>query len=111
MRISDWSSDVCSSDLKAGRAEEQDMVQRIAPAARRLDEHAQIVARRRLADELVQPLGAKRGVDIRRPGSARSSRHSPFQLDRTSVVLGTSVSVRVALGCRRITKQKKKHKP
>src|SRR3546814_11077468 len=61
MRISDWSSDVCSSDLKAGRAEEQDMVQRIAPAARRLAEHAPIVARRPLADELVQPLGAKRG--------------------------------------------------
>lgn len=33
------------------RAEQQHMIERLGPAPRRLDEHAQIVARRRLADE------------------------------------------------------------
>jgi hypothetical protein len=46
------------------RAEEQHMVQRIAAPPRRLDEHAQILARRLLPDELVQALGAQRRVDI-----------------------------------------------
>ncbi len=41
------------------------MVQRIAASARRLDEDAQIVARRLLLpDELVQAFRAERGVDI-----------------------------------------------
>ena len=52
---------------EAGRAEEEDMVERVAAALRRLDEHPQILARRLLADELVERLGPKRGVDILGP--------------------------------------------
>src|SRR3546814_5438955 len=33
MRISDWSSDVCSSDLPAGGAEPSDVAHRVAPVS------------------------------------------------------------------------------
>ena len=49
---------------EAGRPDEQHMIERLAARFRRLDEHAQILARRLLADELVERLGAQRGVDI-----------------------------------------------
>ena len=49
------------------RAEEQHMVERLAAALRGLDEHAQILARRLLPDELVERLGPQRGVDILGP--------------------------------------------
>ncbi len=56
---------ICASVvLPRPAGEEQHMVERIAAPARRLDKHTQIVARRLLADELVQALGAKRGVAI-----------------------------------------------
>src|SRR3546814_3507506 len=53
MRISDWSSDVCSSDL-------QHVVERIAAAARRFDKDAQVLAHRPLPDEV---------IEVRRPES------------------------------------------
>ena len=40
------------------------MVQRVAATARRLDEHAQVLARRLLADEIVQAPRAERRIDI-----------------------------------------------
>ena len=46
------------------RAEEQDMVERLAARLGGLDEHAQVLARGLLADELVEMLGAQRGVDV-----------------------------------------------
>ena len=46
------------------RAEEEDMVERVAAPLGGLDEDAQILARRLLADELVERLGAQRGVEI-----------------------------------------------
>jgi hypothetical protein len=46
------------------RAEQQHMIERLRPAPRRLDEHAQIVARRRLADEFAQGLGTQRRILI-----------------------------------------------
>ena len=49
---------------EARRPEEEDMVERVAAALGGLDEHAQILARRLLADELVERLGAQRGVEI-----------------------------------------------
>src|SRR3546814_15518326 len=87
MRISDWSSDVCSSDLK-------------------IRKHPLIPC---WADE--QPRGA---TAIRRISQRRSYRrdveHLVFATDRKSVVSGKSVSVRVDLGGRRIIKKnKRKH--
>ena len=49
---------------EAGRADEQHMVERLAAALGRLDEHLQIGARRRLADELVERLRAQRHVGV-----------------------------------------------
>src|SRR3546814_8455813 len=84
MRISDWSSDVCSSDLVAGpfqhrprrlpqldahlvrgdmgqrgfpqarRAEQQDMIQRLVAIAGRLDEDFKLLAHAMLADVFLE---------------------------------------------------------
>src|SRR3546814_18571481 len=78
MRISDWSSDVCSSDL-AGTAR-RSSGETCANSARR------------------------------RRGGARQASGARQAADRKSVVQGTSVSVRVDLGGRRILKNKKKRK-
>src|SRR3546814_12065311 len=96
MRISDWSSDVCSSDL-GGRA------------PFRLDRrHRRFDRRTGQPDE-----GAETGADEGRRGRVdpRRRRLSPerrrVDRDRKSVVEGKSVSVRVDLGGRRIIKTKK----
>src|SRR3546814_12188179 len=84
MRISDWSSDVCSSDLasvparRGGRALDHGRV-RLRRAGRRL--------RDRLEPDAAEEEPRRRG-------------------DRKSVVSGKSVSVRVDLGGRRIIKKK-----
>src|SRR3546814_13492433 len=80
MRISDWSSDVCSSDL----------AERIALSWTPVP---LIVAKR-----------CRRVNDAHTAGPA--PRHGP---DRKSVVSGKSVSVRVDLGGRRIIKKKKRN--
>src|SRR3546814_16503032 len=87
MRISDWSSDVCSSDLLtlfyiAGRG-----VERLAEFH---DVDAALTQRR-----------PERRRGIRGPG-----RHLQLE-DRKSVVSGKSVSVCVDLGGRRIIKKKR----
>src|SRR3546814_15202343 len=67
MRISDWSSDVCSSDLRLAeprRAIEKHMVERIGARLRRLDEDAHILPRRRLPDDFGERFGAQRRVGI-----------------------------------------------
>ena len=46
------------------RTVEQDVVERLAPALRGIDEDAQILARRLLPDELVEALRAKRCVRV-----------------------------------------------
>src|SRR3546814_18178596 len=112
MRISDWSSDVCSSDLRARGCDSLRLIARTA----RLTGHAvdvdrkNIVGRFRIHD---------RGDRMRRYrwGALRRQRKNgsgfeehvpaPGQLDRKSVVSGKSVSVREALGVRRIIAQKK----
>src|SRR3546814_13996515 len=83
MRISDWSSDVCSSDLKT-----RCIVLMISPRMPRSRSER----------------SASR-TTIHSPGPAGVAR--PI-LDRKSVVSGKSVSVRVDLGGRRIIKKKKK---
>src|SRR3546814_4572764 len=56
MRISDWSSDVCSSDLRAGSGRERDAI-----ALRARDRHAARVIERGLAD-LARP--GKNALDL-----------------------------------------------
>src|SRR3546814_13827792 len=90
MRISDWSSDVCSSDLQP------------AGDAAQLRDDAAL---------LLQPRGGGGAGRERRPqpaGGRRAHRrhcHARRQ-DRKSVVKGKSESVRVDLGVRRIIKTK-----
>src|SRR3546814_14559827 len=87
MRISDWSSDVCSSDL--------------ARALRRL-RHRHGVGRplphHGRAGELRHPAGGQGSGEVR----LRGHRTLP---DRKSVVEGKSVAVSVDLGGRRISKK------
>src|SRR3546814_20602414 len=78
MRISDWSSDVCSSDLRAGAGRP-------------------VQARR---------LHRRRTVCAGRARQRAGRRHRRCPPDRKSVVEGKSVSVRVDLGGRRILKKK-----
>src|SRR3546814_14032551 len=104
MRISDWSSDVCSSDLGGGGQERRGgrgdgrardrRAERIAfvGAARIVVFHGRRARAARAA--------AQRSGDEARSGGQR--------IDRKSVVEGKSVSGRVDPGGRRIM-QKKKH--
>src|SRR3546814_19422289 len=116
MRISDWSSDVCSSDLFAGEEQEASPFGRDGGDRRR---------------GALEPRLPRYGVDERareKPGAAAARRavgpvdgHEQLSgtltgvegdaveavADRTSVVEGKSVSVRVDLGGRSITNNNK----
>src|SRR3546814_1045625 len=107
MRISDWSSDVCSSDLRAAQARsdftlrggEEDL------SAQCLRIFCQMALGHDLAHPAVLLWHAMAGVG-RAPGVAVRSGSTAF-LDRKSVVSGKGVSVRVDLGgCRFINKKK-----
>src|SRR3546814_12470911 len=88
MRISDWSSDVCSSDLNPPRP----------TAPRHPGQHAW-----RGSAMSHRPAG----VGLRHiPGRAVAYMVAAVALDRKSVVSGKSVSVRVDLGGRRIIQKK-----
>src|SRR3546814_20063489 len=110
MRISDWSSDVCSSDLDP--LGERDPEDQGVEDDRRGNDHAGLedAARAEVAVELdVQAVqddvgGEQLGDDPQdqvAPHAPRSGR------DRKRVVEGKSVSVRVELGGRRRIKQTK----
>src|SRR3546814_14794373 len=94
MRISDWSSDVCSSDLSPFTAENG--ATRLWPHSHRPD-----------ADPM--PDAEPIAIEME-PGSVLlflgSTLHGGGEKDRKSVVEGKSVSVRVDLGGRRIIKKK-----
>src|SRR3546814_13551544 len=103
MRISDWSSDVCSSDLpvqdidrinKSGQAKVQ-----IGPELRTI-----FFGFDTARDELVYS-----NVKGKNPFKDKRVRQAFYQAidDRKSVVEGKSVSVRVDLGGRRLSKKKK----
>src|SRR3546814_12413256 len=108
MRISDWSSDVCSSDLQRNWT-----VQKAGELA------ANVTQARRQFLETEFRYAFANDADIALAHSTSSSAppqaalfHSQADADneaedRTSVVEGKSVSVRVDLGGRRIIKQKK----
>src|SRR3546814_20781404 len=106
MRISDWSSDVCSSDLYQA-AEPPELVRAIgcscvaSPVAQALVGAAQPVP--------VPEIEAEVAVIVTVMAVMMAGRDQPFS-DRQSVVSGKGVSVRVALGGRRnITTKNKNH--
>src|SRR3546814_12384324 len=112
MRISDWSSDVCSSDLPDGRQRRWRALFPLGPVARLLGRYGRKQQRcparprdRRLAD-------GRRGTAWRtcRARHRRGRQQDGSGRDRKSVVWGKSVSVRVNLGGRRIIKKKKEIK-
>src|SRR3546814_18985398 len=109
MRISDWSSDVCSSDLDAARG--RTVAARIGEQHRRLEAGDEpLVAVRRRVGEGVQRLGVldhaadEIEAHVRQAGIAVAGEQR--LADRKSVVEGKSVSLRVVLGGRRIIKKK-----
>src|SRR3546814_20534896 len=111
MRISDWSSDVCSSDLaeemaraQAGRSDDPAVAAALAFALKVVEDRGQVgdadVQRLRDAgygDEQVMEILAHVALNI-----------FTNYTDRKSVVRGKRVSVRVDLGGRRIIKKKQK---
>src|SRR3546814_13757599 len=107
MRISDWSSDVCSSDLQGGRRGAFAILDLETGRALQLAEPAFLAgdapAHRHDRDIDVGRVG--RGKLDLDDGVGALQRHD--EADRKSVVSGKSVSVRVDLGGRRIIKNKK----
>src|SRR3546814_12424273 len=109
MRISDWSSDVCSSDLvdvvEAGGIDLDERFARLRRGLRNLvDLHGFGTAGRVNADGFHRKSSWSVGRLQRASGII-----APGSRDRKSVVSGTSVSVRVDLGGRRIIKKKTKY--
>src|SRR3546814_20871622 len=109
MRISDWSSDVCSSDLEAVDAGD-------AVADRQdLTDFADRCVGAEIGDLVLDDLADFSGADFHCLAFHRanwayglSALHRLGEtVDRKSVVSGTSVSERVDLGGRRIIKKKK----
>src|SRR3546814_10965196 len=107
MRISDWSSDVCSSDLRtaAGRRLPGPMERGRPRPRRRPDGAAQHRELRRRAQASCRPV---RGTAATARRAIRGVRARAG--DRKGVVEGKSVSVRVDLGGRRNIKKKKSKK-
>src|SRR3546814_17674926 len=99
MRISDWSSDVCSSDL-APQHEVNLLLLRPHP-----EEAAPHTATGGCLEGC-----ATRWHSVATSCSRRDKRGSAASGDRKSVVEGKSVSVRVDLGGRRIIKKKRKRR-
>src|SRR3546814_19916451 len=95
MRISDWSSDVCSSDLPL----------RLTPVRIRI--------RQRPRDPAAVPFLAAHRACMAADAGVEIDHQPELDLrwrDRKSVVSGKSVSVRVDLGGRRIIKKKDNRK-
>src|SRR3546814_17932505 len=117
MRISDWSSDVCSSDLPQRLAQPGKSLGHVDFADVQLAGQSCQPDRAIHLEQSQRPLrqrwwGTKSGQMIRNrfcPAKgfrAQQAVHLIGQPDRKSVVEGKSVSVRVDPGCRRIIKKK-----
>src|SRR3546814_11464734 len=98
MRISDWSSDVCSSDLSVAGAFQAELPRR-AQIEDPGGEHT-------VLDDVARPVGQPLAIERLR---AQAAAAMGIVQDRKSVVEGQSVSGRVDLGGRRILKKKKLH--
>src|SRR3546814_13639440 len=122
MRISDWSSDVCSSDLLTGLLSVSN-IKRDAYDARTitlsgvLERQTNILFQKKWVWRIGGELIASDEADAFSNGHRRTfligaiplslTYDGSDDLDRPGGVVGKSVSVRVALGCRRILKTKK----
>src|SRR3546814_11792659 len=115
MRISDWSSDVCSSDLEDRVAAAQRLGD-VADAARRQRHHVALGDKDGGAIAFEADGFAAAGVHVgswacgvavRRVASARTAGTPRMVADRKSVVEGKSGSGRVDVGGRRRVKKKK----
>src|SRR3546814_11494465 len=102
MRISDWSSDVCSSDLLGSGKAEVLAVEADAAAVGRI---AVVVGVPGVRDLNVGEAGARAAREA--PVAAHQITVGGAGLARKSVVEGKSVSVRVDRGGRRISKKEK----
>src|SRR3546814_2701030 len=91
LRISDWSSDVCSSDLEVEYSDSTYMTDLLT----------------RYAVNWLDSIDTDRPFFLYLSHKANHAEFYPAK-DRKSVVKGKSVSVRVDLGRLRITKKKKK---
>src|SRR3546814_13015836 len=96
MRISDWSSDVCSSDLLVAALVGRDGDTVLVSEEVGLGVHPSSELGRRFRDQLGT-------VNV----AVAEAADEVLLVDRKSVVLGKSVSVRVDLGGRRNIKKKK----
>src|SRR3546814_20483559 len=122
MRISDWSSDVCSSDLLPGQDEPLLIAREEIELALEV-----VLPRGDVPVELVELDKAEGGPDLRRFQIVAEFLEQELGVignavqlhveacldafgDRTSVVSGKSVSVRVDLGGSRILKNKKNNR-
>src|SRR3546814_8461526 len=114
LRISDWSSDVCSSDLPLGRAALRPAPRGGGPAIEIGGRIAVGLVLDRVFEPRVDEIGGDvgdRGILIRLGEDdhhPRLARHR-HELERKSVVQGKSGSGRLDLGGRRIIKKKKNH--
>src|SRR3546814_12388748 len=100
MRISDWSSDVCSSDLREKRSAGCPCATGDAAPS------APSVRRRSRAGASATAGTAGRGAGTCRPPSGPAHRASACKTERKSVGEGKSVTVSVDLGGRRIIQKK-----
>src|SRR3546814_15328281 len=101
MRISDWSSDVCSSDLDQRLA--------VGPRDQRAGadgeaDRPEVAIAEDIGDGFVRQPPRDQRLEAIGHGEARG-----IEQDRQSAVEGKSVSVRVDLGGRRTIKKKKLH--
>src|SRR3546814_16742668 len=108
MRISDWSSDVCSSDLREGRFRslgvEQPTTGMVTRDPRAWNFELETAKRYGAGDELI---GQFQNVEKQLVDAGNKPVRSQGG-DRKSVVWGKSVSVRVDSGGRRNLKKKQK---
>src|SRR3546814_13844976 len=93
MRISDWSSDVCSSDLQTLTGD---------------DTNVRFASGQRLKLRLAEANPVSGGLRFELPDMPVVSSNRRAHRERKSVVEGKRVSDRVDIGGRRITKKKKK---
>src|SRR3546814_18501251 len=107
MRIGDWSSDVCSSDLSGiGEATAHLLADNgFAVVVADLDATAAL----RVANAITHAGGraVAHMTNVANPDDAQAAVACAEQPDRTSVVYGTGVSVRVDLGVSRIIRTNK----
>src|SRR3546814_16501070 len=109
MRISDWSSDVCSSDLLRVLSVGSDALMPLlhaaitssGPETRNIGAAITGSRSRRLNSSIVTGIATSTGIS-----RLRSRWHADERTDRKSVVSGKSVSVRVDLGGRSLIKNK-----